>query len=64
MNLLGNNGNKTTNSYNIMKEKLLREEIDGLRNFHQQSCSIFDKVVLLFKKILTYKTQHQDLKTN
>ena len=56
MNLLGNNGNKTTNFCNSMKEKLLKEEIESLRNLHQQSCFIFDKVVLLLKKILTYKS--------
>ncbi len=64
MSLISSNGGKTCQPDRSLKEKILNEEIQSLRDVHQQSFETFDKVVLTLKKIIKYKNEHIDQELN
>lgn len=64
MSLISSNGGKTCQPDRSLKEKILNEEIQSLRDVHQQSFETFDKVVLTLKKIINYKNEHIDQELN
>ena len=60
MNLLNSNGGKTLAPNRNIKERLLEEEIDSLRDIHQDSFDAFDKIVSTLKKLSNYRNEHKD----